>query len=63
MSCVGHLWRKGRCESKGALELASILKNTQLQAIPGAGHEINVEAPEKLAELLCDFFLKPEINR
>ncbi len=41
---------------KAALELAGILKNAQLQVISGAGHEINVEAPEKLSEALRNFY-------
>ena len=37
---------------KAAVELAASLKNAQLRVIPGAGHELNLEAPEELANLL-----------
>lgn len=47
---------KDSANKKAALELADNLKNAQLQVIPGAGHEVNVEAPEKLAEVLRDFY-------
>lgn len=49
---------KDSANKKAALELADNLKNAQLQVIPGAGHEINLEAPEKLAEVLRDFTVK-----
>lgn len=47
---------KDSANKKAALELADNLKNAQLQVIPGAGHEVNLEAPEKLAEVLRDFY-------
>lgn len=40
---------------KAAAELAGILKNAELHMIPDSGHEVNVEAPEKLAEALLAF--------
>lgn len=49
---------KDSANKKAALELTDNLKNAQLQVIPGAGHEINLEAPEKLAEVLRNFFAK-----
>lgn len=41
---------------KAAVSLAGILKNAEVQEIAGAGHEINVDAPEKLAEALRGFY-------
>ena len=41
---------------KAARELAGRLKNARLQVIPGAGHEVNLEAPEQLAEALREFW-------
>lgn len=41
---------------KAALELVGLLQDARLQTIDGAGHEINTEAPEKLAEALRDFY-------
>lgn len=46
---------KDSANQKAALELAGKLKNARYQVIPGAGHEVNLEAPEKLAEALADF--------
>lgn len=40
---------------RAAAELAGILKNAELHMIPDSGHEVNVEAPEKLAEALSAF--------
>ena len=47
---------KDYANKKAAIELADILKNAELQVINGSGHEINMEAPEKLSEVLCDFY-------
>ncbi len=41
---------------KAAAELADILGNAELQMIHGSGHEVNVEVPEKLAEVLHNFY-------
>ena len=43
---------------KAAGELAAALGNAELRIISGAGHEVNVEAPEKLAEILRGFYGK-----
>lgn len=47
---------KDSANQKAALELAGALENGRLEIVPGAGHEVNVEAPEKLAELLRGFW-------
>lgn len=47
---------KDAANKTAAEELAGILRNAELQVIPGAGHEVNVEAPEKLAKALRDFY-------
>ncbi len=41
-----------RANQKAARMLACLLKNAQFQRVPGAGHEVNVDAPERLAEIL-----------
>lgn len=41
---------------KASVELASFLKSSQLQIISGSGHEVNIETPEKLAEVLRVFY-------
>lgn len=41
---------------KASEELAGFLKDAELQIVSGSGHEVNIEAPEKLAELLCVFY-------
>ena len=41
---------------KAAEELAGAWKGAELQIIPGCGHEVNAEAPERLAEVLQGFW-------
>lgn len=41
---------------KAAMELAGLLKDAELRIISGAGHEVNTETPEKLAETLQAFY-------
>lgn len=41
---------------KASTELASLLKNADLQIIHDSGHEVNMEAPERLAQALCVFY-------
>lgn len=41
---------------KASEELAGFLKDAELQIVSGSGHEVNIEAPEKLAELLRGFY-------
>lgn len=41
---------------KASVELAGFLKDAELQIISGAGHEVNIEAPERLAEVLRAFY-------
>lgn len=41
---------------KAAGKLAELLRNAEMQKIPGAGHEVNLDAPEKLAEALRRFY-------
>ncbi|MBQ1171174.1 MAG: alpha/beta hydrolase [Lachnospiraceae bacterium] len=47
---------KDRANKNASIELANILTNAELQVIHGAGHEINIEAPEQLVEALRNFF-------
>ncbi len=41
-----------RANQKAARMLARLLKNATFQQIPNAGHEVNTDAPERLAEIL-----------
>lgn len=41
-----------RANQKAARMLAGLLKNAAFQQIPNAGHEVNVDAPERLAKIL-----------
>lgn len=41
---------------KASMELAEKLPNAEFAEIEGAGHEVNLEAPKKLAEKLAVFF-------
>ncbi len=46
---------KDSANRSAAAKLADILENAEFQIIQGAGHEVNVDAPEKLAQALRDF--------
>lgn len=43
---------------KAAAELAGILPRARLREVRGAGHEVNADAPEALAEALRDFYAR-----
>jgi len=47
---------KDSANKQAAVELADLLGNAELQVVSGSGHEVNVDAPEKLAKVLRDFF-------
>lgn len=47
---------RDRVNREASRELAGLLKNAELQIIPGAGHEVNAEAPGTLAEALRAFY-------
>lgn len=47
---------KDSANKKSSVNLSEILKNAELKEVKGAGHEVNTDAPEKLAELLCSFY-------
>jgi len=49
---------KDSANQKPAAELAEILEDAELQIIQDTGHEVNVGAPEKLAEALRNFYHK-----
>ena len=48
--------KKDRANLASAEYLARSLKNAELRLIPGAGHVVNEEAPEALAEILTGFY-------
>ena len=43
---------------KASQALASILPNGELKEIPGAGHEVNTQLPDRLAAVLQEFYHK-----
>lgn len=47
---------KDSANKKAAEELARIMKNVEFQVINGSGHEVNIDAPERLAETLRVFY-------
>lgn len=49
---------KDKANKKAAQELARYLSEAELQVIAGAGHEVNLEAPEKLADIITGFWNK-----
>ena len=52
---------KDNANKKAAKELATLLKNARLEIVSGAGHEVNVEASDKLGRLLLEFYGSIEI--
>ncbi|MEK4130153.1 alpha/beta hydrolase [Solibacillus sp. FSL W8-0474] len=46
---------KDKANKRAAEQLAAKLSNAEILKVKGVGHEINTEAPEKLASLLTDF--------
>ncbi|MDD2955343.1 MAG: alpha/beta hydrolase [Oscillospiraceae bacterium] len=48
---------KDKANLRASQELFRALPHSMLQVIPGAGHEVNIESPEKLSAALCDFYL------
>jgi len=51
---------RDRANRKASAELAGLLKNAELQTLAGAGHEVNAEAPETLADALRAFYRRLE---
>ncbi len=47
---------KDSANKKASEELNNLLKNSELQIIKGSGHEVNIEEPNKLAEVLENFY-------
>ena len=47
---------KDKANKKASTELANILAQSQFKEIPEAGHEVNLESPEKLASILQEFY-------
>lgn len=41
---------------KAAIKLADKLKHGEFRIIPGSGHEVNADTPEKLSEILFNFY-------
>lgn len=49
---------KDTANKKVASEMADLIENSELTIIEKSGHEVNVEAPEKLAEVIQGFIQK-----
>lgn len=47
---------KDRANKKAAKQLAEHIPHAKMVKVPGAGHEINKDVPEKLAAILDDFY-------
>ena len=46
---------KDNANKKAAAEIADIIKAAELQVVSGAGHEVNTDAPERLAGIINTF--------
>lgn len=49
---------KDRANRKSAERLAEILKNAEFRVVEKSGHEVNVDAPKNLAEIINEYYLK-----
>lgn len=47
---------KDRANKSASIELADILNDAELYVLNGTGHEANIEAPERLARKLREFY-------
>ena len=47
---------KDRANKKASQELADRLPHSVFREVPGAGHEVNSDAPQELAALLQSFY-------
>ncbi len=47
---------KDKANKKGAVSLNEHIKNSQLKFIEDASHEVNIENPDKLAEIVLEFW-------
>lgn len=54
---------KDTANQKASVELATLLENAKLHVVEGSGHEINIDAPDKLAELLQAFYSKNRMQQ
>ena len=48
--------KKDTANKNASIELAELLKNVELKTIIGAGHEVNIESPQELSEILHAFY-------
>lgn len=46
---------KDRANMKAAENLARLIPNAELKTVPKSGHEVNIDAPEALAQLIKEF--------
>lgn len=47
---------KDNANKKSACQLNDILKNSQIKIIENAGHEVNIQNPKVLSDILFDFW-------
>ena len=47
---------KDTANKKSSVKLANILVNAEFHELKDTGHEVNTEAPERLAAVLCSFY-------
>lgn len=57
MPYFGYMWRKDSANIESANKLNENIKNSELKIIKNAGHEVNIDAPEKFAEIIKEFFV------
>ena len=47
---------RDKANKKAAVQMSGCISNSKLEIIPNSGHEVNVDAPDVLGDLLCEFY-------
>ena len=47
---------RDRANKKESAKLADLLRDAEFEVIDGAGHEVNIDTPDKLAKILGNFY-------
>lgn len=55
MQYTNYMWRKGK-RLKSAKQLNKVIQNSKFKIIENAGHEVNIDNPKELANIINDFW-------
>ena len=54
--------KKDNINMKSAKQLNKVIKNSKFKIIENSGHEVNVDNPKKLANVIYDFWKDKDIK-